>query len=187
MFTCDVSKVKMRNALKPSVHRAASAPSRLLKSLSFFYSRSQWPSGLRRGSVAGRLLRLWVRIPPEAWRSVCCECCVLSGRGLCDELITRPEEAYRVWCVWVWSWSLENEDALAHWGLSCQEKKYLTSNKTVIFVWCITETVGVMNDQLNQILFSLIASPSCCPDLGHAGTGHTLPPATLHTCNGCGN
>ena len=31
--------------------------------------------------------------------SVCCECCVLSGRGLCDELITRPEESYRVWCV----------------------------------------------------------------------------------------
>jgi len=24
---------------------------------------------------------------------VCCECCVLSGRGLCDELITRPEES----------------------------------------------------------------------------------------------
>jgi hypothetical protein len=30
---------------------------------------------------------------------VCCECCVLSGRGLCDELITRPEESYRPWCV----------------------------------------------------------------------------------------
>jgi hypothetical protein len=28
-----------------------------------------------------------------------CECCVLSGRGLCDELVTRPEESYRVWCV----------------------------------------------------------------------------------------
>ena len=27
------------------------------------------------------------------------ECCVLSGRGLCDELITRPEESYRLWCV----------------------------------------------------------------------------------------
>ena len=25
-----------------------------------------------------------------------CECCVLSGRGLCDGLITRPEEYYRV-------------------------------------------------------------------------------------------
>jgi len=31
--------------------------------------------------------------------SVCCECCVLSGRGLSDELITRPEESYRLWCV----------------------------------------------------------------------------------------
>jgi len=30
---------------------------------------------------------------------VCCECCVLPGRGLCDELITRPEESYRIWCV----------------------------------------------------------------------------------------
>jgi hypothetical protein len=24
---------------------------------------------------------------------------VLSGRGLCDELITCPEEPYRLWCV----------------------------------------------------------------------------------------
>jgi len=24
---------------------------------------------------------------------------VLSGRGLCDELITRPEESYRLCCV----------------------------------------------------------------------------------------
>jgi len=31
--------------------------------------------------------------------SVCCECCVLSGRCLCDELTTRPEESYRLWCV----------------------------------------------------------------------------------------
>jgi len=23
---------------------------------------------------------------------------VLSGRGLCDELIVRPEESYRMWC-----------------------------------------------------------------------------------------
>jgi len=31
--------------------------------------------------------------------SLCCECCVLSGRGLCDALITRPEESYELWCV----------------------------------------------------------------------------------------
>jgi hypothetical protein len=30
---------------------------------------------------------------------VCCECCVLSGIGLCDGLITRPEESYRPWRV----------------------------------------------------------------------------------------
>jgi len=45
------------------------------------------------------LLKSWVRIPPEAWIFVCCECRVLSGRGLCDELIIRPEESYRLWCV----------------------------------------------------------------------------------------
>ena len=30
----------------------------------------------------------------ESWMSVCCECCVLSGRGLCDGPITRPEKSY---------------------------------------------------------------------------------------------
>jgi hypothetical protein len=29
------------------------------------------------------------------------DCCVLSGRGTCDELITRPEASYRLWRV-VW-------------------------------------------------------------------------------------
>jgi len=24
---------------------------------------------------------------------------LLSGRGLCDKLITRPEESYRLWCI----------------------------------------------------------------------------------------
>ena len=31
--------------------------------------------------------------------SVCCERCVLSGRGLYNELTTRLEEYYRLWCV----------------------------------------------------------------------------------------
>ena len=46
-----------------------------------------------RGSAADRLLGLQVRIPLEEWMSVSCECCVLSGRGLCDGPITRPEES----------------------------------------------------------------------------------------------
>ena len=60
--------------------------------------RSQWPRGLKRGSAVARLLRLRVRIRPRSWMSVCYDCCVLSCRGLCDELITRPEESYRMWC-----------------------------------------------------------------------------------------
>jgi hypothetical protein len=60
---------------------------------------SQWPRRLRHKSAAARLLWFWVRIPPGAWMSVCCDYCVLSARGLCNELITRPEESYRLWCV----------------------------------------------------------------------------------------
>ena len=62
-------------------------------------SRSQWSRGLRRRFAAAHLLRWWVQIPPGAWIFVCCECRVLTGRGLCDELITRSEESYRLWCV----------------------------------------------------------------------------------------
>jgi hypothetical protein len=36
--------------------------------------RSQQPCGLRRMSVTERLLGPWVRIPPEAWMFVSCEC-----------------------------------------------------------------------------------------------------------------
>jgi len=59
---------------------------------------------------------------------VCCECCVLSRRGLCDELITRPEESYRLWCVWMWSWILDNEEAMAYWWVIAPREKYLTLN-----------------------------------------------------------
>ena len=66
---------------------------------------------LRRGCTVTRLLGLRVRIPPRTWMSVCCECCVLSGRCLCDRPKTHPEESYRVRCVWVWSRNLNNEKA----------------------------------------------------------------------------
>jgi len=45
---------------------------------------------------------------------VSCECCMLSNRGLCDGLIIRPEESYRMWCVlsvsvkpWQWGGGLD--------------------------------------------------------------------------------
>ena len=63
-----------------------------------WYGRSRWPRGLRRRSAAARMLRLWVRIPPGAWMFVVMVvCCQVEVS--CDELITRPEESYRLCCV----------------------------------------------------------------------------------------
>jgi hypothetical protein len=72
---------------------------------------------------------------------VYCVCSVLSGRGLSDGLITRPEEFYRLWRVAVCdqetSWY---EEAIAHAWLHSQRNKltnwqrerevYLTKRKT---------------------------------------------------------
>src|SRR5215470_12310889 len=67
---------------------------------SIFSGRSQCPPrGLRRRSAAERLLGSWIRITPGAWMFVSCTVFVLSGRGLCDGPIPRPEESYRLWCV----------------------------------------------------------------------------------------
>jgi hypothetical protein len=49
--------------------------------------------------AAAHLLGSWVRIPPGVLIFICSECRVISGRGLCDELITRPVESYRLCCV----------------------------------------------------------------------------------------
>ena len=54
-----------------------------------------WPRSLRRGCAVTRLLELWVRIPPGAWKRVWGEGYVLSGGGLSTGLTTRPEEYYR--------------------------------------------------------------------------------------------
>jgi hypothetical protein len=79
--------------------------------------RPQRPRGLRRGSAAARLLGWWDLISPGAWMFVSNECCVMSGRDLCVGLNTRQEESYRVYRVWVWSWTLDIEEALVQWGL----------------------------------------------------------------------
>jgi hypothetical protein len=74
-----------------------------------------------------------VRIPPGY------VCCVLSGRGLCIGLITCLEETYRVWCVWVWSWSSEKRGndpesdrrATEKFCLSPSRQRYETSNLAI--------------------------------------------------------
>jgi len=89
-------------------------------SLTLWTRWSQWLRGLRRRSAATRLLRSWVRIPPGGI-NVCRECCVLSGRRLYDELITRPEESY-----WLWS-DIVSSRMRRPWPALCRSttKKYI--------------------------------------------------------------
>ena len=55
---------------------------------------------------------------------VCCEYCALLGRGLCDELITRLEESYRLWCVVVYDLeNLKNEEVMTRVGSQRHRKK----------------------------------------------------------------
>jgi hypothetical protein len=64
---------------------------------------------------------------------VCCECCVLSGRGLCDELITRQEKSYRLWCVVVYDLqNLKNEEAMTR-----VESQHHRGKEILIGIFCI--------------------------------------------------
>jgi hypothetical protein len=76
---------------------------------------------------------------------VCREFCVLSGRGLCVRPVILPEESYRVWRVWVWSWVLDPEGDLPHWGLLRLEKRKATSqNKEQPLRWnCVCRALCI--------------------------------------------
>jgi hypothetical protein len=69
-----------------------------------------WKRSVRLSAPA-RLLEWWFRTTSEAWMSLSCECCVLSGIDPSDWLIPRPGETYRVCvcmcvCVCVCLWVL---------------------------------------------------------------------------------
>jgi len=64
--------------------------------------------------------------------SVYWECCVFSGRGLCDELITRTEESYRRWCVVVCD--LETSSMRKPWPVYGRRA---TGKKDIMVLFCI--------------------------------------------------
>jgi len=76
---------------------------------------------------------------------VCCDCCVLSGRGLCNELITRPEESYRLRCVVVCD--LETSRMRRPWpafGRSATKKKYIGEAVFCNGLMCMWTNFAVM-------------------------------------------
>jgi len=82
----------MHEVLPRSCHTVVRSDRReILRLSTYFIDRSQRPRGLRCRSVVDRMTGSRVLNS--------CECCVLSGRILCGELFTRPEESYWVWCV----------------------------------------------------------------------------------------
>jgi hypothetical protein len=63
------------------------------------------------------------------------ECCVLSGKGLCDELITRPEESYRLYASFECDLeNLKNEEAMTRVGSQRHKKKVENCSKLTGFV-----------------------------------------------------
>jgi hypothetical protein len=80
-------------------------------------------------AVCSRLLAAVVGSNPAGGMdSFLFEYCVLSGKGLCDGPIARPEQSYRLWCVVVCD--IEASRMKRPWpalGGSATKKMYLTS------------------------------------------------------------
>jgi hypothetical protein len=83
-----------------------------------------WVWGLSLAGIVGS--------DPAGLMDVCLVCYVLSGRGLCDGLITRPEESYRLCCVVVHD--LETSRIRRPWptGGCCDKYKKKISTTTII-------------------------------------------------------
>jgi hypothetical protein len=101
---------------------------------------------------------------------VCCECWVLSGTGLCDELITRPGESYRLWCVVVCNLeNLKNEEAMTRVGSQRHRKKIQrTVNSTHKASWSHKDSCKVLsNKRLDTLNLSSQFSRGLFPSSPH--------------------
>jgi len=75
---------------------------------------------------------------------------VLWSTGLCVGLLTRSEVSYQVWCVWVWSWSLDHEEVLARLG-PLHPRRGGNTKETINTCWPVLSAVHDMH----TVTFSL--------------------------------
>ena len=111
---------------------------------SLFYDKSllikvinAFPADPSGRAVWGRSSDEIVDSNPTGGMDVCCECCVLSDRGFCDEPITRPEESYRLWCVAVCD--LETSRMRRPWPALCRsgtKKKSCDFHASLDKIYC---------------------------------------------------
>ena len=120
--------------------------------------RSQWPSGLRRGTAAGRLLGLRVWIPPWARMFVCCECCVfVRQRSLRRADHSSWGVLPTVLCYCVWCRNLKNEETKTR-------KWVVKANKTRIIIRNTVTRNGETCGRTNRHKHVAIRSPSTFPN-----------------------
>ena len=109
-----------------------------------------------------RLLGLRFRIPPRAWMSISCECCVLDGKVSCDGPITRPEESYRLCCVT--NCDLETSRMRRPWPeLGCcarqTDRQNYISKGLLYVIRCVT--AGGMKEEATYKCFTFTALSNC--------------------------
>jgi hypothetical protein len=131
--------------------------------------------------VCGRSLAGIVGLNPAGGVIVCLwySVCVVRW-SLCDGLITRPEESYRVWCVWVWSWT-----SILRWPWPsrgcCTTEKKITSTQIVPSMRQINP-VQVLPSRwkknFNSIVFSHLF---LCPRCGFFSSD--FPSKALYACS----
>jgi len=67
----------------------------------------------------------------------------LSGRGLCDELITRPEESYRLCCVVVCDLETSRMGAAYIYDISHLRVKISGDNSVIQLIWNSVSSLAV--------------------------------------------
>jgi hypothetical protein len=97
-----------------------------------YICRSQWPLGLRRRSMAARLLRSWVRIPPGARTFLSCVCCQVEVSATGWSLVQRsPTDCGASLCVITEPlergghsvrWAAERQEGIACGGLQSDRR-----------------------------------------------------------------
>jgi hypothetical protein len=83
---------------------------------------------------------------------------VLSGTGLCDDLITRLEESYRLWYVVLCDIeNLKNEDGMTRVGSQNHKKMFLRKSK-ITFEYLSNE-VAIEAIQTKMVWRSFVLVP----------------------------
>ena len=122
---------------------------------------------------------------------VCCECCVLPDRVLCDGLITRPEESYRLWRVVVCDLETSKmrrlKPAMGLWKIQpkgCNGRK--TNNKQFLFVRVASNynflCMGYKPRARQSPAVRLVPVSS-----GQACSGMAFPPFLIERLHRCGS